>query len=80
MQRLETGQRKTLWKGGTYGDACWKDSNSSDYLLTLKTNMNPVIISPNYTGYILGEEITISGYVEDDCEPIVFSIIRLMPM
>ncbi|MCK5016490.1 MAG: hypothetical protein KAS32_05390, partial [Candidatus Peribacteraceae bacterium] len=59
------------WKagiGGVYEDVCYKETNSSNYQVQVWSELSPIVVTPVDTqGFIVGELINISGYVEDDC-------------
>ncbi|MEM7819022.1 MAG: hypothetical protein QW403_02665, partial [Candidatus Aenigmatarchaeota archaeon] len=56
------------WKGGTYQDSCYLDSNSTEFILTIYGDLsNSLLIPETYTEYLKPEEnISIRAKVEDD--------------
>ncbi|MCK4335875.1 MAG: hypothetical protein KAW40_04095, partial [Candidatus Aenigmarchaeota archaeon] len=58
----------TAGMGGINEDNCYKTSNSSIYNLSIWSELRPDVVSPTGTqGFLDGDLINISGYVEDDC-------------
>ncbi|MFH8092821.1 MAG: hypothetical protein QXM38_02680, partial [Candidatus Aenigmatarchaeota archaeon] len=56
------------WKGGTYEDACYKNSNITDYLQTTIIGwLNNTIIEPNGDVYYSNQNVTIVTNVSDEC-------------
>ncbi|MBI4176596.1 MAG: hypothetical protein HY518_05300, partial [Candidatus Aenigmarchaeota archaeon] len=55
------------WIGGIAGDTCYKDSNSSPYVFTMRSELRPSIVHPNGEGFLQGQTIMINGTVGDDC-------------
>ncbi|UCC91822.1 MAG: hypothetical protein JSV39_00945, partial [Candidatus Aenigmatarchaeota archaeon] len=54
--------------GGIQDDICYQTSNSSIYQVQVWAELRPDVISPTGTqGFLQGEFINVSGYVEDDC-------------
>jgi hypothetical protein len=55
------------WKGGTYQDACYFDSNSSEFNLTIYGDLLNSLVSPDLgTEFLRGENITFIAHVTDD--------------
>ena len=75
------------WKagvGGNHEDECYKSVNTSEnYIITIKSNLNPNITYPNGEGFMRGNPIPIYGWLEDDCGPVpdasVFYVISKPP-
>jgi uncharacterized membrane protein len=58
----------TAGMGGIDEDSCYKTSNSSIYQVQVWSGLRPDVISPTGTqGFLQGNLINVSGYVEDDC-------------
>ncbi|MCK5333003.1 MAG: hypothetical protein KAJ24_00690, partial [Candidatus Aenigmarchaeota archaeon] len=55
------------WAGGIYNDTCYFDTNSSEYSLSIYSDLRPQITNMNGTGYLRGDLATIRGFVSDDC-------------
>ncbi|RLE15252.1 hypothetical protein DRJ04_00800, partial [Candidatus Aerophobetes bacterium] len=61
------------WKagvGGLYSDQCYKDANSSEFTLTIISNLKPTIVSPRGDSFIRGTPVPISGFITDECGPV----------
>jgi hypothetical protein len=61
----KTGVQK--WFGGVYNDACYKDKNSTNYTITIKSLLLPSIPYPSGQGFIRGDNVNVSGYLTDEC-------------
>ncbi|RLG87625.1 MAG: hypothetical protein DRO18_02980, partial [Thermoprotei archaeon] len=55
------------WKGGVYESSFYYAGNSSEYVLTIYSELYPVINIPDGEAYPRGEKVNISGDVQDDC-------------
>jgi hypothetical protein len=64
--KYEVGTQK--WKGGVKSNNCYKDTNSSGYWLTIKSNLMPNVLHPlNNKGFLQGSPVTINSTISDDC-------------
>ncbi len=58
----------TAGVGGISEDICYKTANSSIYNLTMWGELRPRVTYPTgLKGFLVGDQINITGYVEDDC-------------
>ncbi|MFH1249195.1 MAG: DUF87 domain-containing protein [archaeon] len=61
------------WNAGVNG-ICYKEKYSSNYSMTRKSVLKPVIIMPNGEGYIRGGNIPLIGRVEDECSNSTYGV------
>jgi len=59
------------WFGGTYGDECYKDANSSNYTVNVVGSLKNYITSPLDEVYYDGENATLRGDVKDECGDLI---------
>ncbi|MFH1750429.1 MAG: DUF87 domain-containing protein, partial [Candidatus Micrarchaeota archaeon] len=55
------------WKGGTFGNTCYKNSNSSNFSVTLNAPLYPFIDYPNGDGFLRGDIVPINATLYDEC-------------
>jgi len=56
------------WTGGIFNDSCYFDVNSSIYNVTIRSDLRPYVFYPvGKVGYLQGNTVNISGFLEDDC-------------
>ncbi|MEM5878377.1 MAG: hypothetical protein QXF12_05875, partial [Candidatus Aenigmatarchaeota archaeon] len=60
-----TGPQK--WVAGVYDDACYKDKNSTNYTIIVKSELRPQIDYPYGQGFIRPNPVPFVGRVYDDC-------------
>jgi 5-hydroxyisourate hydrolase-like protein (transthyretin family) len=60
-----TGAQK--WKAGVYDDACYKDTNSTNYTITIKSELRPEIFYPSGQGFIRPNPVPFAARIYDDC-------------
>jgi len=56
------------WRGGVYNDSCWNDQNSTNFTLTIKSELLPDVRYPlNDKGFLRGNQVPVNGSLSDDC-------------
>jgi len=62
---FSTGAQK--WFGGVYDDNCYKDKNTTNYTITIRSLLLPSIVHPSGEGFLRGDLVSINGSLYDEC-------------
>jgi hypothetical protein len=62
---FKTGVQK--WFAGVHNDLCYKDKNSTNHTITIKSLLLPSIVYPAGEGFLRGTLVSVNGSLYDEC-------------